>query len=402
MSKHSHPHSHGSGHDHDHDHDHDPNHEHCHSHDHPHDHAKGDARGPGGGGPDPAGTTIEDASTLALSDALRSSFRIIKLLMILLVAAFAASGVFTVKPNQVAIKLRFGKPVGVGSEQVLKPGLHWAFPYPIDEIVYVPVGESRTLTSTKGWYYVTPEEEAGGLEPAVLGSLRPGLDGYALTGDGNIIHVRATLNYRITDPVSYAFNVANITNLLEHAVDNALAHAAARYTADDALYRNKLGFQEALMSRLNRTLEQLQLGITVEPREVRTSAPLYVRSAFDEVLKAQQQGDIKVQEAETYARGATNKAVGEASAILRDGLTRSNYLVQTVAAEAKKFNDLLPRYQADPGLFRQRLLTETAGRVLTNAQFKAFLAVPPNGRPWELRLQLAQEPEVPVKQTAQP
>ena len=75
---------------------------------------------------------------------------------------------------------------------------------------------------------------------------------------------------------------------------------------------------------------------------------------------------------------------------------------QTVAAEAKKFNDLLPRYQADPDLFRQRLLTETAGRILTNAQFKAFVPVPANGRPWELRLQLAKEPEITRKETATP
>src|SRR6266496_2382658 len=189
---------------------------------------------------------VEDPGAQALSEALRSGFNIIKLLMFLLVAAFVVSGVFTVRPNQVAIKLRFGKPVGVGAERLLKPGLHWAFPYPIDEIVYVPVGESHTVTSSAGWFYQTPEEEASGAEPQPKGALQPGVDGYTLTGDGDIIHVRATLSYHITDPLSYVFDFANVTNLLQHVLDDALFHASARFTADDAIYRNKLAFQEAV------------------------------------------------------------------------------------------------------------------------------------------------------------
>jgi len=116
--------------------------------DHPHSEHDHGAPGPGpSAAPEPA-RGVEDASARALSDALRSSFNIVKLLMGALVAAFILSGVFTVKPNQVAIKLRFGRAVGTGSGQLLRPGLHWKFPYPIDDVVYVPVGESHTVTST--------------------------------------------------------------------------------------------------------------------------------------------------------------------------------------------------------------------------------------------------------------
>ena len=76
---------------------------------------------------------VEDAGAQALSEALRSTSTIVKFLMAALVVAFIFSGVFTVKPNQVAVKLRLGKPVGTGAEQLLKPGLHWKLPYPIDD-----------------------------------------------------------------------------------------------------------------------------------------------------------------------------------------------------------------------------------------------------------------------------
>ncbi|PYM12698.1 MAG: hypothetical protein DME18_10725 [Verrucomicrobia bacterium] len=353
--------------------------------------------------PDPA-HGVEDASARALSEALRSSFNVVKLLMVALVAAFILSGVFTVKPNQIAIKLRFGKAVGVGDGQLLKPGLHWKFPYPIDDVVYVPVGETHTVASTAGWYFQTPEDAAIGRRPQPQGLLRAGVDGYTLTGDGDIIHARATLSYRISDPVSYMFNFTNATNLLQHVLDNALFYASARFTADDALYGNKLAFQEVVHSRVKQMIDKLKLGVKLESGEVRTETepPADVADAFNNVTKAQQQGDIKLQEAETYARGATNKAVGDATVTLRGAMTSSNYLMATVAAEADRFQKLLPVYEAGPELFKQRLLSETMGRVLTNAQYKVFLPERPDGKPWELRLQLGKEPDVPKKETPKP
>src|SRR6185295_19876580 len=128
-------------------------------HDHEH-----DEKSPGSA-PSP---DVEDAGAQALADALRSSFGVVKFLMALLVLAFVVSCIFTVRPNEVAVVLRLGKPRGIGAERILRPGLHWALPYPIDEIVRIPVGQSHTATSTAGWYYTTPEEEASGAKPAPL------------------------------------------------------------------------------------------------------------------------------------------------------------------------------------------------------------------------------------------
>jgi modulator of FtsH protease HflK len=341
---------------------------------------------------------VEDAGTRALAEALRASFALVKLMTIGLVIAFIVSGIFTVNPNEVAVLLRFGRPVGVGTDQLLTPGLHWKLPYPVDEVVRIPVGESRTLTSTTGWYFVTPQEEASGTDPMRLPYLRPGVDGYVLTGDGNIVHVRATLSYRITDPLRYAFQFGQVTNLMQGILDNALIYAASRFSADDALYLNKLAFQETVLERVNLMVERLQVGVTVDPREVRTRPPLFVEDAFDNVLRAQQEGDLMIQEAQSYARGATNRAIGEASAVRSDGVTRSNYLVQTLSAEANSFEGLLPAYERDPNLFRQRLLAEYNGRVLTNAQMKTYVPQRPGGKPWEIRLQLNKEPEVPRRE----
>src|ERR1051325_9777853 len=149
MSDHSHPHSHG-----DHDHDH---------------------RAP---------ETAVDAGSQALAEALGSSFAIVKVVMVVLLIVFLGSGFFQVKPDQRAIILRFGKPVGIGEKALLGPGLHFGFPPPIDEVEKISITGIQKATSAVGWYYLTPEQKLAIAEPPPAASLNPAQDGYALTADG--------------------------------------------------------------------------------------------------------------------------------------------------------------------------------------------------------------------------
>ena len=65
-----------------------------------------------------------DAAQQSLGDALRTSFKILKLAIIVLVILFLASGAFVVEQNEQAIVWRLGKPAGGGREA----GRGWALP----------------------------------------------------------------------------------------------------------------------------------------------------------------------------------------------------------------------------------------------------------------------------------
>ncbi|HTH46917.1 MAG TPA: protease modulator HflK [Candidatus Limnocylindria bacterium] len=341
-------------------------------------------------------TSLDDASSQALNEALGSSFLVVRLLMFGLLAAFVISCIVTVKPNEVAVVLRFGKPVGTGPDMQLKPGLHWALPAPIDEVVSIPVGESKSVRAKNAWFAISPEEEAAGVLPAGGSTLRPGVDGHTLTSDGNILHVRATMKYRISDPVAYTFQFHDVTNTLVNFLNNAIYHASARFTADAALYKERTAFTDAIRERLATLVERANLGIALEPLDVEVSAPLYVRDAFDEVIKAEQDRSKKISEARGFFDETVRKAEGEASAIRSSGLVVSNSLVQAVGAEAKFFLDALPIYDRNPALFRERVRVEAVTQVLTNAPDKFFLPARADGHARELRIQLNREPISPV------
>lgn len=350
--------------------------------DHPHSHDEPP-------GPAAPGDTPVDAGSQALSEALRSSFAIIRLVMIVLIVVFFASGFFTVGPAQRAIILRFGKPLGEGEKALLGPGkLHWSLPYPIDEVVKVNITGIQTVESATGWYAQSPEERLSGIEPPVAPGtpLNPAVDGYVLTADNNIIHTRATLTYRISEPNRYVFGFVNASNAVQNALDNALLWAASQFQVDDVLTHNVAGFQEAVQHRVVELIKDQDLGLTVEQCPVQSVRPRQLKEAFDRVNTAEQGRGKLLIAAHNYENQVTNQASADARSLVRQAQIERDQLVKDMAAQAERFQDILPQYQQRPALFIQQQLSETLGRVLTNVQDKIFVAEGADGKPRELRL----------------
>jgi membrane protease subunit HflK len=387
---HSHSHSHGPG---DHGHSHGP-----HDHAHSHSHGPGDAHEHSAAPQPPPEAPIEDASTQALSEALKSSFVVVRVVMFGLIALFFASGIFTVGPQEVAIKLLFGAPTGVGEAALLKPGLHWSFPYPINEIVKVPKGQVHTVVSSVGWFPITKEQEIAGQEPPAGPSLNPAVDGYTLTADGNIMHVKATLRYYISDPVRYQFEFASVSNLVQNALNNALHHASIQFTVDKATRQDIAGFKEKLMNRVQQLALAQGLGIEFDPRgsDVIAIPPRQVKAAFDAVLEAENDKRKTINTAEGEANTTLTKAQAEEDGIRNAGLADKTRIEQSAKADAAYFVARLEEFKRNPQLFRERRLTETMANVLANAQEKYFLVERADGTPRELRVLLNREPLKPA------
>jgi modulator of FtsH protease HflK len=315
--------------------------------------------------------TPVDAGSQALAEALRSSFGIVKFVMIVLVLVFFGSGFFVVGLSEQAIILRLGKTVGQGEKALLGPGLHWSFPYPIDEYRKVSVSSRQTVTSTIGWMALTPEERSGA-EPGPLplnSTMNPLADGYVLTADNNIVHAKATLNYRITDPVAYILNFINSSNTVVAALDNALLGTAANYRVDDILTRDVAGFQEAVGKRVTQLVEQQKLGIQVEDCLVRSRPPRQLQVDFNRVNQAEQERGTAISQARTLATNVLNEAAATARSLTNSAEADSARLVKTVEADARRFAQLLPRYQENPALLTQQLLEATLASALTNASY---------------------------------
>ena len=232
-----------------------------------------------------------------------------------------------------------------------------------------------------------------GIEPPAGATLNPVVDGYVLTADDNIIHTRATLTYRINDPIRYVFSFVNASNAVQRPAGQRPAPCRRRsFKVDDVLTRDVAGFQEAVRRRATQLVDKQDLGIMVEQCAVQSVPPRQLKDAFASVLKAEVMRSKVLNEARSYENQVTNKAGADAESLINLAQSDRARLVSDVAAQAQRFQEILPQYQRHPALFDQQRLTETLGRVLTNAQDKIFLADSPDGKQKQLRLLLNREP----------
>ncbi|MDA7676392.1 SPFH domain-containing protein, partial [bacterium] len=270
---------------------------------------------------------MDDARTRALTEALQSSFKVIRVIMVILAVAFLGSGITTVENNKQALHLQFGK-----YKETLPPGLHWAWPYPIDEIVQIPVNENRTITSDVGWR--TEDEET----PQASASFQPTYDGYTLTGDGNVLHVKAEMNFSLDETKgdaikAYELGFSDITGFLESVLDNAVYHASASRSAIDA-YTKQFDLRNAIERRVKKTISGIDsdLRIKINSLTLDVTVPLDVKSAFDAFLVVQQESLTKVKKAKDAATSTMANALGQAKVIEGGGRTAANILLTSVQA----------------------------------------------------------------------
>ena len=358
-----------------------------------------------------------DAGSQALAEALRSSFTIVKIALGGLAALILAAGFFTVNPGEKAVVLRFGKPIGEGRNMLLSSGrIYWSFPYPIDEVIRIPIAEIQKVASSAGWYPMTRQEELAyeltDTEPVANGtSLNPANESYVITADRNIIHTRATVFYHIEDPqtaifnfaggTNHQFNLAGISNAVQGAADNALVATAARFNVDDILTLDIAGFQDAVRRRINSLVEREQLGVVIDNCQVKSAAPRQLADSFRTVTAARQNRDKLVQDALGEQSRILSQAGARAVAITNSAESARNRYVTGVQSDAEAFAKLLPQYQSNPQLYAQLELAKAMPQILTNVE-KDFLPQRADGKPRELRLMLNREPPQNARAAANP
>ena len=323
-----------------------------------------------------------DVASRSLSEALRLSFNIIKVLVGVVVILFLTSGIFIVEQHEAGIILRFGRPL----DRVLEPGLHWAWPFLIDEHVKVPVGRVHSVSVS-----FMPRDTAMDRPPD---RLRPGVDWYLLTGDANIIHSRWVVRYRIADPLAYISAAEDPEGVLKVITEEAVLRATGSFDVDSALRTDVDGLRRRVQSAITAELLELDTGLMVEGLEVDSIMPPHqVRDAFISVILAEQQRSERISEARAFAGRLLSGVEGEAGRLISESETFKTRVVERARADEQYMSDLLDEYPDDPAglaVFLDQLYLDSISRVLSGVEEK-FIIERDAGKDRELRYILGRE-----------
>lgn len=328
--------------------------------------------------------TTRDAGHAALADALQVSFRVLRVVMVVLLILYAVSGIFIVKQDEKAIVLVFGKIAGAAGERIKGPGIHWTFPRPVGEIVRVKTEQVQSIET--GTFTVAA---AGPHQPAHGGDapLRPGQDGYSLTGDANLMHSRWVVRYQVEDAEVAVFRFTDLGAIMHRELDHAIQRASSRFAIDRALRTDLEAFRAAVADDVVRRSQQLGLGVKIVGVElVLVAPPRQVADAFNQVIAAEQERSEQISAARGYAARTANEAQGQAARLLAEAAAYQRRAVSEVSADADYFNKVHAEYVKNPDVIARTLWQDGVRRALAGAQEKFVL--PEGGGQQQLRLLL--------------
>ncbi len=367
--------------------------------------------------PDKSATEDLDDAGRSLSEALRISFIILKVIMAVLILAFLASGFKTVGSDEQALVLRFGKIRGVGENRVLKPRTrpYWIFPYPVDMMVKVPVEKKVDLVVRSFWYYQSQERMLS--EPSIektriLPELDPIQDGYCITrseeqndtisgsggSDYNIVHCKWQLTYQIDDPERFFTNIyvedvkpgdiyfdvitENIAPLLQNLFEDAIVTATVNYTIDDIMFEQVARLTEHIRGLLQEKLDTIESGVKVVRVQLTDKTwPRQVRVAFQASVSASQESEQTISKARTYAENTVIKASALAQEKIAEAQAYRTKVVASARANAEYLKELLPEYRKRPELVAREIYLDAIERIFTNVNEKFVI---PKGAEWRI------------------
>lgn len=298
-------------------------------------------------------------------DILSTLTRYFVILVAIVVVLICLSGVRIVKSGEVAVVLRFGKLVGnTYEEQVHEPGLFFAFPYIIDEVITVPVGSVKELTVTTHY-----------TEGEMLNNDRRG---YVITGDQNIAVISASVKYNITDAVSYALHVKDADRIINAAVSGAMVKSAAHRAVDGILTSEKEAYATEVRTMAQQTLDKIGTGITLSNLELtKVSMPEEVRETYENVNAATVQAATLAEKALQYRDSLMPYAESMRTSLISNAYSKQSTAIAEAEQYLAEFRGVLAEYEANPGspeAIKTRIYTQKMMEML--ARIKKVYLVP--------------------------
>lgn len=277
-------------------------------------------------------------------------------IIIFAIVLIVASGVYVVESHEVAIVLRFGRLVGnTPQEQIREPGLHFAFPFFIDEIIRVPVHTIQEQV-------ITTHYSSGLISPLVERS------GYLLTGDNNVVLIRVIVRYQITDPAQYILFNNDVSTMVDGVVSGELTRLVTSIEMDDILTVGRNDLTNNLTLNVQELMNIFGMGITITSIELANILPPdEVAAYFEAVRSAAVTSETIIQQATEEAQAEIFNAQAIASAARQYAIAVQNMRLVAVNNEMAEFSGLLNQYTINPEMIRSGVFRQRLAAIIANA-----------------------------------
>jgi membrane protease subunit HflK len=319
----------------------------------------GNGGGPWGGGPSGGGTPPDLEEIIRRGQDRLKDFmpggnlggRGLLLVGLGLVLLWLATGVYTVRPNEVGLNLIFGKYVGKTAQ-----GLNYNLPYPIGSVVKPQV--TNVITTEVGFRTV---ESVRATRQSDVSE-----ESLMLTGDENIVDIDVIVQWQIDPgaPENYVFNIQDPPGTVKAVAESAMREVIGRRNIQPVLTTDRGQIETEVRQLMQETLNIYRAGVQIRLVQLqKVDPPQQVIDAFRDVQAARADQERLRNEAETYANRVVPESRGKAAQLLQSAEAYKDQTVNEALGQISRFNSVYEQYKNAPAVTRERLFLETMERV---------------------------------------
>ncbi len=264
-----------------------------------------------------------------------------------LALVWLASGIYIIDQGNRGVVTRFG----AYTESTL-PGPHWHIPMPIEAVSVVNVEQQRFI-------------EVGYNDAARVSksSVAP-QESLMLTSDENIIAVRLAVQYQINSARDYLFNVKSSESTLKQLTESVLRGVIGRNNMDFVLTEGRSQIVAEIKQEIQQVMDDYHAGIIIASVNLQDAQPPEeVQGAFEDAIRAREDKQRLINEAEAYSNEIIPKSRGAASRILQEAEAYAAEKVAKARGETERFDQLLVEYEKNPAITRKRLYLEAKEKL---------------------------------------
>ena len=242
---------------------------------------------------------------------------------------------------------RFGK-----FDRTNSPGLHFKYPSPIEHAATPKITQVRRAEIGFRTAQGRPTQSV----PA---------ESLMLTGDQNIVDMNLVVQYRIMDSVQYLFNVRRPHKLIRDAAETVIRGITGSKKIDEALPTGKAEIQVLAKDQMQALLDKYKSGLQVVTIQLQNvHPPEQVADSFKDVVRAREDKERMINEAQGYRNAVIPEARGQAAQIVRVAEGYREEKIKRAEGDAKRFLQQYEEYKKAPDITRKRIYLETMEQIL--------------------------------------
>jgi membrane protease subunit HflK len=269
----------------------------------------------------------------------------------ILVAAlvlWALSGIFIIDPQEQGVVLRFGKLV-----RTVGPGPHWR-PQFVEDVIKVNVTGVRN-------------QDIGFRRQVASVSSVPH-EALMLTEDENIVDLQFNVQYRVKDAANFVLEVVDPEITLKQATESAVREIVGRSTMDFVLTEGRSEVAAEAEVMIQEILDRYRTGLQLTSVNMQDAQPPDpVQEAFLDAIRAREDQERIINEANAYKADIVPKARGEGAAIVQRAEAYRQRIIAEAEGETDRFLKVLEEYLKAPEVTRERLYIEAMESVLARS-----------------------------------